>query len=58
MSVARVASIIEVLGLGLVLRLRWGPHDLPADRGVLVFWMGGSLLSRVLVTAPVRRGAG
>ena len=44
--------------LGLVLRLRWGPHDLPADQGVLVFWMGGSLLSGVLVTAPVRRRAG
>lgn len=56
MSIATVASMIQVLGL--VLRLRWGPHDLPADQGVLVFWMGGSLLSGVLVTAPVRRRAG
>ena len=56
MSVAGVASIMQVLGL--VLRLRWGSHDLPADQGVLVFWMGGLVLSGVLVTAPVRRRAG
>ena len=56
MSVAGVASIMRVLGL--ILRLRWGPHDLPADQGASVSWMGASLLSGVLVTAPVRRRAG
>lgn len=38
--------------LGL-LRLRAGPQDLPADQGVLVFWMGASLLAGLLVAGPV-----
>ena len=46
MSIATVASMIEVLGL------RRGPQDLPANRGVLVFRMGVSLLSGVLAAAP------
>ncbi|TVP77947.1 hypothetical protein [Thioalkalivibrio sp.] len=46
MSIATVASMIEVLGL------RRGPQDLPADQGVLVFWTGASLLSGMLVAAP------
>jgi len=45
-NIATVASMIEVLGL------RRGPQDLPADQGVLVFWMGASVLPRVLVSAP------
>ncbi len=46
MSIATVASMIEVLGL------RRGPQDLPVDQRLLVFWMGASLLSGVLVAAP------
>jgi len=45
-SIATVASMINVLGL------RRGPQDLPADQVVLVLWMGASVLSGVLVTAP------
>jgi len=37
-----------------VLVLRRGPQDLPANRGVLVFRMGVSLLSAVLVATPSR----
>ena len=36
MSIATVASMIEVLGL------RRGPQDLPVDQEVLVFWMAES----------------
>lgn len=46
MSIATVGSMIEVLGL------RRGPQDLVANQGVLVFQMGVSLLSGVLVAAP------
>jgi len=45
-SIATVTSMIDVPGL------RRGPQDLPADQGVLVFWMGASVLPRVLVSAP------
>lgn len=47
MSVATVVPMLEVLGM------RRGPQDLPADQAVLVFWMGASLLSGVLVAAPL-----
>ena len=46
MSIATVASMTEVLGL------RCGPQDLAANQRVLLFQMGVSLLSGVLVAAP------
>lgn len=36
-----------------LLRLRSGPQDIPADQGVLVFWIGASLFAGVLVAAPL-----
>ncbi|TVP84925.1 MAG: hypothetical protein EA347_10400 [Thioalkalivibrio sp.] len=36
-----------------ILRLRRGPQDLPPDQGVLVFWVGASLFSGILVAAPM-----
>jgi hypothetical protein len=44
------ATVLPMLD---ILRLRRGPQDLPADQGVLVFWMGASLFSGVLVAAPL-----
>ncbi|MFO8152747.1 hypothetical protein [Thioalkalivibrio sp.] len=36
-----------------ILRLRRGPQDLAADQGVLVFWMGASVFSGILIAAPM-----
>lgn len=47
MSLHTVVPMLEIL------RLRRGPQDLPADPGALVFWMGASLLSGVLIAAPM-----
>lgn len=42
-----------VLPMLEILRLRRGPQDLPADQAVLVFWMGASVFSGILVAAPM-----
>ena len=47
MSLQTLPTLLEVL------RLRAGPQDMPADQGVLVFWMGASLLAGLLVAGPV-----
>lgn len=47
MSLNTVVPMLEIL------RLRRGPQDLPADQGALVFWMGASLFSGVLIAAPM-----
>lgn len=47
MSLATVVPMLEIL------RLRRGPQDLPADQAVLVFWMGASIFTGILVAAPM-----
>jgi hypothetical protein len=46
-SLATVVPMLEIL------RLRRGPQDLPADQAVLVFWMGASIFTGILVAAPM-----
>jgi hypothetical protein len=36
-----------------ILRLRGGPQELPADAGALVSWIGISMISGILVAAPL-----
>ncbi len=47
MSLNTVVPMLEIL------RLRRGPQDLPADQGVLVFWVGASIFSGILIAAPM-----
>lgn len=47
MSLNTVVPMLEIL------RLRRGPQDLPADQGVLVFWVGASVFSGILIAAPM-----
>ncbi len=47
MSLSTVVPMLEIL------RLRAGPQDLPPDQGVLVFWMGASVFSGILIAAPM-----
>jgi hypothetical protein len=47
LSLATVVPMLEIL------RLRRGPQDLPADQGVMVFWMGASIFTGILVAAPM-----
>lgn len=47
MSFATVVPVFNVL------RLRKGPQDLPAEPAVLVFWMGASVVSGLLVAGPL-----
>ncbi|AHE99322.1 hypothetical protein [Thioalkalivibrio paradoxus] len=47
MSLATLAPMLDIL------RLRGGPQNLPSDHGVLVFWMGASIVSGILVAAPL-----
>jgi hypothetical protein len=46
-------SLTTVVPVFNVLRLRKGPQDLPADPAVLVFWMGASVISGILVAGPL-----
>lgn len=45
-------SLTTVIPMLNVLRLRKGPRDLPAELSVLVFWMGASVVSGMLVAGP------
>ena len=47
MSLNTVVPMLEIL------RLRRGPQDLMADQGVLMFWMGASVFSGILIAAPM-----
>jgi len=47
MSLHTVVPMLEIL------RLRRGPQDLPSEQGVLVFWMGASVFSGILIAAPM-----
>lgn len=47
MSLATLVPMLQIL------RLRSGPQDLPADREVLIFWIGVSMVSGILVAAPL-----
>ncbi len=47
MSLNTVAPMLEIL------RLRRGPQDLPADPGILTFWIGVSVVTGVFVAAPM-----
>ena len=47
MSLNTVVPMLEIL------RLRRGPQDLPADHGVLAFWVGASIFSGILIAAPM-----
>jgi hypothetical protein len=47
MSLTTVVPMLEIL------RLRRGPQDLPADQGVLAFWIGASVFTGLLVAAPM-----
>lgn len=47
MSLNTVVPMLEIL------RLRRGPQDLTSDQGVLVFWMGASVFSGILIAAPM-----
>lgn len=46
-------SLHTVVPMLDILRLRGGPQDLPADQGTLVFWMGASVFTGILVAAPM-----
>jgi hypothetical protein len=46
-------SLNTVLPMLEILRLRRGPQDLPADQAVLVFWMGASVFTGILIAAPM-----